>query len=228
MKEFWSYSITVLRLTARILHSEYGVERYLERSLLWRERSGLPYLQVSWAHEWREESQPVLFGLHMLDSRSPHKFTMSINRETLRITNILKTDINYVLVLVTQSCPTLATPWTVAHQAQSLGFSRQECWRRVPCPFPGEFSRPRDWTWVSHIAGSFFTSGATREGQLCIRLIPNSRKQKKTDFHSTFVLRSSCFWIPLQSLWCGKKQANWISISVTWLKFPHFNVSFFF
>ena len=31
--------------------------------------------------------------------------------------------------LVTQSCPTLATPWTVAHQAPlSMGFSRQEYW----------------------------------------------------------------------------------------------------
>ena len=29
--------------------------------------------------------------------------------------------------LATKSCPTLATPWTVAHQAPlSLGFSRQE------------------------------------------------------------------------------------------------------
>ena len=126
-------------------------------------------------------------------------------------------------MLVTQSCLTLVTPWTVAHQALSLGFARQEYWRRVPCPSPGEFSWPRDWTWLSHIAGSFFT----REGQLCIRLIPNSRKQKKTDFHSMFVLRSRCFWIPLQSLWRGIKQANWTLISVTWLKFPHFNVSFF-
>ena len=32
--------------------------------------------------------------------------------------------------LLTQSCPTLATPWTVAHQAPlSMGFSRQEYWR---------------------------------------------------------------------------------------------------
>ena len=31
--------------------------------------------------------------------------------------------------LVTQMCPTLATPWTVACQASlSLGFSRQEHW----------------------------------------------------------------------------------------------------
>ena len=31
--------------------------------------------------------------------------------------------------LVTKSCPTLVTPWTVAHQPPlSMGFSRQEYW----------------------------------------------------------------------------------------------------
>ena len=38
---------------------------------------------------------------------------------------------------VAQSCPTLATPWTVAHQAPpSMGFSRQEYWSGVPLPSP--------------------------------------------------------------------------------------------
>ena len=38
---------------------------------------------------------------------------------------------------VTQSCPTLATPWTVAHQAPpSAGFSRQKYWSGVPLPSP--------------------------------------------------------------------------------------------
>ena len=38
---------------------------------------------------------------------------------------------------VTQSCPTLATPWTAAHQAPpSMGFSRQEYWSGVPLPSP--------------------------------------------------------------------------------------------
>ena len=36
---------------------------------------------------------------------------------------------------VPQSCPTLATPWTAAHQAPpSMGFSKQECWSGVPLP----------------------------------------------------------------------------------------------
>ena len=38
---------------------------------------------------------------------------------------------------VAQSCPTLATPWTAAHQAPpSMGFSRQEHWSGVPLPSP--------------------------------------------------------------------------------------------
>ena len=38
---------------------------------------------------------------------------------------------------VTQSCPTLCDPWTVAHQAPpSMGFSRQESWSGLPFPSP--------------------------------------------------------------------------------------------
>ena len=38
---------------------------------------------------------------------------------------------------VTQSCLTLRTPWTAAHQAPpSMGFSRQEYWSGVPLPSP--------------------------------------------------------------------------------------------
>ena len=44
---------------------------------------------------------------------------------------------------VTKSCPTLATPWTVAHQAPlSMGFSRQEYWSGLPFPSPGDLPNP--------------------------------------------------------------------------------------
>ena len=46
----------------------------------------------------------------------------------------------YIMVaggLVAQSCPTLATPWTVALQVPlSMRFSRQEYWSGVPLPSP--------------------------------------------------------------------------------------------
>ena len=46
-------------------------------------------------------------------------------------------------MFVTQSCLTLATPWTVAHQAPlSMEFSRQECWSGLPFSLPGHLSSP--------------------------------------------------------------------------------------
>ena len=45
--------------------------------------------------------------------------------------------------LVTQSCPTLATPWTVACQAPlSMAFSRQEYWNGLPFPSPRDLPDP--------------------------------------------------------------------------------------
>ena len=45
--------------------------------------------------------------------------------------------------LVVKSCPTLATPWTLAHQASlSMGFSRQEYWSGLPYPPPGDLPNP--------------------------------------------------------------------------------------
>ena len=59
--------------------------------------------------------------------------------------NIVKAiyDSNVVVVKVTQSCPTLVTPWTVACQVPlSMGFSRQEHWRGLPFPSPGDLPNP--------------------------------------------------------------------------------------
>ena len=48
-----------------------------------------------------------------------------------------------MVVLVAKLCPTLATPWTVAHQAPlSMGFSRQEYWNGLPFPSPGDLPDP--------------------------------------------------------------------------------------
>ena len=64
-----------------------------------------------------------------------------------------------VKVLVTQSCPTLVTPWTVACQAPlSMDFSRQEYWGGLPLSFPGDLPNPGV---KSHIMGRFFTTWAS-------------------------------------------------------------------
>ena len=45
--------------------------------------------------------------------------------------------------LVTKSCLTLMTPWTVAHQAPlSMGFCRQEYWSQLPFSSPGDLTDP--------------------------------------------------------------------------------------
>ena len=51
------------------------------------------------------------------------------------------------------------TLWPAALQApQSMGFSRQEYWSGLPCPHSKGFFWPRDWTYISCIAGRFFTT----------------------------------------------------------------------
>ena len=42
-----------------------------------------------------------------------------------------------------KSCPTIAIPWTIAHQDPlSMGFPRQEYWSGLPFPSPGELPDP--------------------------------------------------------------------------------------
>ena len=66
-----------------------------------------------------------------------------------------------------QSCPTLGTPWTAAHQAPLyMGFSRQEYWSGLPCPPPGDLPNPGmdPMSLMSaELAGGFFTTRATWE-----------------------------------------------------------------
>ena len=60
---------------------------------------------------------------------------------------------------VTQSCPTLATPWTVAHQVSlSMGFSRQEYWSGLPFLPPESFPDPGIEPTSPALAGGFFTT----------------------------------------------------------------------
>ena len=45
--------------------------------------------------------------------------------------------------LVSKSCPTLATPWTIACLAPlPMGFSRREYWSGLPFPSPGDLPDP--------------------------------------------------------------------------------------
>ena len=64
-------------------------------------------------------------------------------------------------VKVSQSCPTLCDP--MDYLVPGILQARILEW--VAFPFSRGSSQPRDQTQVSHIAGGFFTSWATREAQ---------------------------------------------------------------
>ena len=64
----------------------------------------------------------LVCALHVIDQAQPHVV---------------------VVVLVTESHPTLAFPWTVAHQAPlSMLFPRQEYWRGLSFPSPEDLPDP--------------------------------------------------------------------------------------
>ena len=66
--------------------------------------------------------------------------------------------------LVTKSCLTLGTPWTVAHQAPlSMGFPRQEHWNGLPLPSSGDLPDPGITS--PAMAGRFFLPLSTPEAQ---------------------------------------------------------------
>ena len=75
-------------------------------------------------------------------------------------------DIDYktLLLLLSRVIPLrlFANPWTVAPLI--MGFSRQEYWSGLPCPFPGDLPDPGIEP-VSHLfpalAGRFFTTSTT-------------------------------------------------------------------
>ena len=78
---------------------------------------------------WLEYSLSIYFCVSAL-------FVLLTN--TLMVTSGLESESE-----VTQSCPTLCDPWTVAHQASpSMGFSRQEYWSGLPFPSPGDLPDP--------------------------------------------------------------------------------------
>ena len=53
------------------------------------------------------------------------------------------TDIHVCLLSCFTHVQLSAAPWTADHQAPlSIGFSRQECWSRLPCPPPGDLPDP--------------------------------------------------------------------------------------
>ena len=65
-----------------------------------------------------------------------------------------------------QLCPSLCDPRSCSPPGSSVrGISRARILEWVASPFSKESSRPKDWTWVSHFAGRFFTIKALGKPQ---------------------------------------------------------------
>ena len=77
-----------------------------------------------------------------------------LQARTLEWVAISFSDVGKWKVKVKSLSPTLATPWTAAHQAPpSMGFSRQEYWSGVPLPSPSShYLTLTNWKdlWDSH------------------------------------------------------------------------------
>ena len=68
--------------------------------------------------------------------------------------------------VVTKSCLTLSTPWTIALQALlSMGFPRQEYWSGLPFPSPGDLPQPGIEPEFPALVGGFSTDWTTKEAQ---------------------------------------------------------------
>jgi len=93
-----------------------------------------------------------------------------------------KGDTTSVCVKVAESCLTLCNPMDSSPPGSSvLGISQARILECVANPFSRGFSRPRDWTWVSCIAGRVFTIWATREAPKT-PLVPHNNPHKTKPF----------------------------------------------
>ena len=73
----------------------------------------------------------------------------------------------FMLVLVTQSCPTLCDPMDCNPPGSSVyEILQARILEWVAIPFSRGSSQPRDWTQVSCTAGRFFTNWATSEAHI--------------------------------------------------------------
>ena len=76
-----------------------------------------------------------------------------------------------VEVLVAQSCQTPCSPMDSSLPGSSVhGILQARVLEWVTTPFPRGSSWPRNWTWVSCIAGRFFTIWFTREYTECMNV----------------------------------------------------------
>ena len=83
-----------------------------------------------------------------------------------------------------------ATPWTIAKQVPlSMGFSRQEHWRGLPFPPPGDLPDPGIEPSSPALAGGFFTTEPRGKP------VPYFKRHHLINFSGTF-LRAEVVFVP--------------------------------
>ena len=108
-----------------------------ELNITWRDFSGSPVVKTLPSNAGGAVSNPV-WGAKILHALQPKNQNIKQQKYYNKFSDSVP-----VKVLVAQSCPTLETPWTVAHQAPlSMGFSRQEYWSGLPFPSPEDLPHP--------------------------------------------------------------------------------------
>ena len=114
-----------------------------------------------------------------------------------------------VYVLVAQSCPTVCDPMDCSPPASSVhGIFQGRILEWVTIPFSGGSSQPRDQTWVSCIAGSFFTVWAMREASSYFSFV-------FINFYYLLIWLYQVFVVAFEPLSCGMQDLiPWSGIKV--------------
>ena len=116
-------------------------------------------------------------------------------------------------MLVTQFCPALCNIMDCSPQDSSVhGILHTRILEWVVISFSRKSSQPRDGTWVSHIAGRFFTVWTTREA--LISVTKESRRNECWDHWQTWppfpFVKSSSWLLATTSFW------HWCSFLPSW------------
>ena len=108
-----------------------------------------------------------------------------------------------MIVLVAQLCPTLCNPMDCSLPGNSVhGILQARILEWVAIPFSKGSSQFRDWTWVSCIAGRFFTVWATREAHATdpyySQINCHGPKEKELHVFNKYVFTNHCWAFIMQ------------------------------
>ena len=153
--EFWNTSVNLLILLSSLLDTKSGVPFHTGEK--GRGTFGMMsrpiYTQVEREIRLEKHTEIQVWNTKVkeigLDSLSTIWFSLA--KSTILF---LKNGLGWLVGLVAKSCPTLVTPWTVAHQGPlSMGFSREEYWSGLPFPSPlwPYATYLISWPWFPHL-----------------------------------------------------------------------------